>query len=70
MFVFILRVGGREREKHQCEKNINQLPPVRGPIGNQTHNLGMRHRNQTGDLLVYGMKCQPTETHHWAKSFI
>ena len=29
---------GREREKHQ---NINWLPPIRGPTGDQTHNLGV-----------------------------
>ena len=33
----------REREKHQYEKNSNQLPPIRALTGDWTHNL-----------LVYG----------------
>ena len=41
---------GGEREKHQCERNVHQLPPV--------HALT---RDQTCNLLVYGTTLQPTE---------
>ena len=30
----------REREKHQCERNINRLPPVCAPTGDKTCSLG------------------------------
>ena len=34
------RVGG-EREKHQCERNIDWLPPICAPTGDWTCNWGM-----------------------------
>ena len=32
--------GERERKKHQCERNIDQLPPVQAPIEDPTHSQG------------------------------
>ena len=32
---------GREREISMGERNINQLPPVWAPTGDQTHSLGV-----------------------------
>ena len=41
----------REREERNIDvRNISQLPPIRAPTGNRTH-----------DLWVYGMMLQPTE---------
>ena len=34
------REGGRERWRER-ERNINRLPPIRTPNGDQTLNLGM-----------------------------
>ena len=32
---------GRERERHRWERNMDQLPPLRAPTGDQTCNLVM-----------------------------
>ena len=37
LFYFIVR----ERERNTDVRNINQLPPVHAPTGNQTCNLGL-----------------------------
>lgn len=55
--------GGREgqREISMWQKNINQLPSVPAPNGDQTHNrLCDLTRDQTCRLLVYRMILQPT----------
>ena len=40
MFLLILESEkGREKEKHQCERNINGLPPAQNPTGEATCNL-------------------------------
>ena len=40
----------KQREKYQCERNIDPLPPIHAPTRDQTHNLS-----------VYRMALQPTE---------
>ena len=44
--------GEKDGEKHQCERNIDLLPPQCALTGNQTHNLS-----------VFGTMLQPTEPH-------
>ena len=52
----------RKTETSLWERNIDQLPPVCTPTGDQTHNLGMcPDQGSDPQLLVHGMMLQPTE---------
>lgn len=45
-----------------CKRNIDCLPPVQAPTGDQDHRLGVRLTwSWTCDLLVFGMMLQTTE---------
>ena len=44
------------------ERNIDQLPLIHTPTGDQTYNLAIC-RNQARELSVYGIMIQPTEPH-------
>ena len=46
--------GKREEEKHQCERNIDQLPLVGTPTGRQICNLGTCS-DQESNLQPFGL---------------
>ena len=52
------RMGGWEGER-----NIDQLPPIRTPTGDQTHNLGMCP-DQESNPQAFGV--QDSAPMHWA----
>ena len=58
MFI-AFRERGKERDRQterERERNIDWLPPIHAPIGDLTHNLGMRPGDLTCNLffLIYG----------------